>query len=126
MKLQILDKDFSILRLKSCPDISSVPFTFLTVTDREISLVCPVSEAPSEYEKKDDGWKGFRIDDVLDFSLIGILAEISRILAENKIGIFVCSTYDTDYVFVKEFNFEKAVSVLRNAGYEITFLEQAE
>ena len=122
MKLQILDKDFSILRLGSCPDISSSPFSFLTVTDREISLVCPASSAPSEYEKKDDGWKGFRIDDVLDFSLIGILAQISKILAENKIGIFVCSTYDTDYVFVKEFNFEKAISVLKDAGYKISYL----
>ena len=119
MTLQILDIDFSILRLKSIPGDISAPFTFFTVTDREISLVCPTDSAPSEYEKKDDGWRGFRIEGVLDFSLIGILAEISGILAENKIGIFVCSTYDTDYVFVKEFNFEKAISALSSSGYII-------
>ena len=119
MTLQILDMDFSILRLKTFPENICSPFTFFTVTDREISLVCPTSSAPSQSEKKDDGWKGFRVEGVLDFSLIGILAEISRILAENKIGIFVCSTYDTDYVFVKEFNFEKALNALSKSGYII-------
>ena len=120
MKLQILDKDFSILRLRTCPDISSVPFSFLTVTDREISLVCPSSFTPGEYEKRDDGWKGFRIDDILDFSLIGILAGISKTLAENGIGIFVCSTYDTDYIFVKACNFEKAISALEASGCQLS------
>ena len=119
MTLQVLDMDFSILRLKSIPDNISNPFTFLTITDKEISLLVPTSSAPSQYEKKDDGWRGFRIDGVLDFSLIGILAKISAILAENKIGIFVCSTYDTDYVFVKEFNFENALNALSSAGYTI-------
>ncbi|MBR2593699.1 MAG: ACT domain-containing protein [Firmicutes bacterium] len=119
MTLQILDMDFSILRLNTIPENICSPFTFFTVTDREISLVCPTDKAPSQYEKRDDGWKGFRVEGVLDFSLIGILAEISRILAENKIGIFVCSTYDTDYVFVKEFNFEKALDALSKSGYII-------
>ena len=55
----------------------------------------------------------------MDFSLIGILAEISRILAANQIGIFAVSTYNTDYILVKQENFEKALAVLRQAGHEI-------
>ena len=64
-------------------------------------------------------WVGFRICGELEFSLIGVLAGISKVLAENKVGIFVISTYNTDYVLVKEENFEKAVRALRGAGYGV-------
>ena len=55
----------------------------------------------------------------MDFSLIGILAKISKVLASNEIGIFAISTYNTDYILTKEENFEKALKVLKNAGYGI-------
>ena len=54
--------------------------------------------------KYDDGWKMMRIQGVLDFSLIGILSKISAVLADNKIGIFAVSTFNTDYILVKEEN----------------------
>ncbi len=56
---------------------------------------------------------------ILDFSMIGILSRLSGVLAENKIGIFVVSTFNTDYILVKEENFERALSVLSSAGYDI-------
>ncbi len=49
-----------------------------------------------------DGWKAFRIQGVLDFSLIGILAKIATVLADNGISIFAVSTYNTDYVLIKK------------------------
>jgi hypothetical protein len=55
----------------------------------------------------------------LDFSLIGILSKLSTILAEEKIGIFAVSTYNTDYILVKEEQFEKAINALKKNGYEI-------
>lgn len=67
----------------------------------------------------DDGWKGFRIQGVLDFSLIGILSKIATILAEQDIGIFAVSTYNTDYIFMKKENFARALDVLSDAGYRI-------
>ena len=69
--------------------------------------------------ERDDGWRGFRIQGVLDFSLIGILSKLSGILAENHIGIFAVSTYNTDYILVKEENFERALEVLASKGYTI-------
>ena len=51
--------------------------------------------------QRDDGWKAFRIQGVLDFSLIGILAKIAAALADNGISIFAVSTYNTDYVLIK-------------------------
>ena len=56
---------------------------------------------------------------MLDFSLVGILSKLSTILAENGIGIFAVSTYNTDYILVKAENFERAMAVLAAAGYEV-------
>ena len=69
--------------------------------------------------ERDDGWKAFRIQGVLDFSLIGILSRISAILAENKIGIFAVSTYNTDYILVKKENYQRALKALETQGYMI-------
>ena len=88
-------------------------------TDQEKSLVCPTAIVPDNTLARDDDWRAFRICGELDFSLIGILAKISKILAENAIGIFAISTYNTDYILTKEKNFDKALQVLTEAGYEI-------
>ena len=94
-------------------------FYFLGKTDEEISLVCRTEATPSLTIERDDGWRGFRIQGILDFSLIGILSKLSGILAEHEIGIFAVSTYNTDYILVKEENFERALSVLKSEGYVV-------
>lgn len=95
------------------------PFCFTGSTDEEFSLVCPTDMVPANTTERDDGWCAFRIVGVLDFSLVGILAGISEILAENKIGLFAVSTYNTDYILTKAENFERALEVLKSAGYTI-------
>ncbi len=95
------------------------PFCFTGRTDEEKSLVCPVAQVPENTISREDGWRAFRLCGELDFSLIGVLARISRILANNQIGIFAISTFNTDYILVKEESFEKALSVLKNAGYSL-------
>lgn len=79
---------------------------------------------PENATQREDGWKGFYIAGELDFSLIGILAKLSGILAGEGIGIFVVSTYNTDYIFVKEENFKAAIRALERNGYEIQDLAQ--
>ncbi|MBQ9742035.1 MAG: ACT domain-containing protein, partial [Kiritimatiellae bacterium] len=69
--------------------------------------------------ERDDGWKAFRIQGELDFSLIGILSRISGILAEHSIGIFAVSTYNTDYILTKAHQYENALRVLADSGYRI-------
>ena len=95
-------------------------FYFIGKTEDELSLVCRTEDVPEQTVEREDGWKGFRIRGVLDFSLIGILSEISGILAEAQIGIFAVSTYNTDYILVKEEHFHRALQVLHEAGYTIT------
>ena len=120
MKIKIINRDFSVCKLK---DLSMIDYTdefcFLGKTDEEISLVCSTNSVPDNAIECDNGWKGFRIQGVLDFSLIGILSRISTLLAENKIGIFAISTYNTDYILVKEADFKKAIDVLQQNEYEI-------
>ena len=123
--LQTLRSRFSVCKVKEYSGVDlTKPFCFTGKTDEENSLVCPEALVPENTTERDDGWKGFRIIGQLDFSLIGILARISKILAESGIGIFAISTYNTDYIFTKEENFKKAMKVLKNAGYEVRELYQ--
>ena len=92
---------------------------FFARTDEEISLVCETVYVPENTTAREDGWRAMRVVGELDFSLVGILAGISEILAENRIGLFAVSTYNTDYILTKTENFERALDVLRNAGYAI-------
>lgn len=120
MKLKVINEAFSVCKIE---DINKVnfedSFCFVGKTDEELSLVCVTKFAPSETIEREDGWRGFRIEGVLDFSLIGILSKLSTILAEEQIGIFAISTFNTDYLLTKEENFEKALKALEARGYEV-------
>ena len=83
-------------------------------------MVCRTEDTPLQTTARDDGWKGFRIQGILDFSLIGILSQVSGILANHKISIFAVSTFNTDYVLVKKENFHRALEVLADAGYTVS------
>lgn len=120
MKLKKLVYDLTVCKVRSEADINlENNFYFIGKTAEELSLVCVTEDTPEHTVERDDGWKGFFIHGVLDFSLIGILSKISGILAENNIGIFAVSTFNTDYILVKKENFERAIHVLEDAGYEI-------
>lgn len=120
MELKKLDFDLTVCKVSSETDLDlTKPFYFIGKTDEELSLVCRTEDTPKNTTDRDDGWKGFRIQGILDFSLIGILSKISSILAENKIGIFAVSTFNTDYILVKSENFDRALSILFDSGYKI-------
>ncbi|MBQ8089352.1 MAG: ACT domain-containing protein [Pyramidobacter sp.] len=120
MIIKPLDYELSVCKVADVSQLDlSQGFFFIGRTDEELSLVCETSRVPPCTTARDDGWKAFRIQGVLDFSLIGILAKISALLAENGVGIFAVSTYNTDYILVKEPQFETALSVLARSGYEI-------
>ncbi|MFR5875539.1 MAG: ACT domain-containing protein [Eubacterium sp.] len=120
MELKKINFDFSVCKVKKIRSSDlNAEFCFIGKTDEELSLVCLTENAPDDALEKDDDWKAFRIQGTLDFSLIGILAPIADILAENQIGIFAVSTYNTDYVLVKKENFEKSLKILETNGYKI-------
>lgn len=120
MEIKSISHEFSVCKVAdySMVDMES-EFVFTGRTDEELSLVCITEDVPDNTVERDDGWKAFRLQGILDFSLIGILSKISGILAENRIGIFAVSTYNTDYVFTKNENYNKALKVLEESGYTI-------
>lgn len=120
VELKTFDYELTVCKVPDTVMIDlSKDFYFIGKTDEELSLVCRTEDTPDCTTERDDGWKCFRIQGVLDFSLIGILSKISGILADNKIGIFAVSTYNTDYILVKSENFSKAIDVLSKEGYSI-------
>ena len=120
MELKIITDKLTVCKVSDVTDIDmSADLYFIGKTDEELSLVCKTEDVPLKTIERDDGWRGFRIQGILDFSLIGILSKLSGILAEHKIGIFAVSTYNTDYILVKEENFERALTVLAAEGYTI-------
>ena len=125
MKLQKLPYDLTVCKVAALSDIDqAADFFFIGKTDEELSLVCLTKDAPERTLERSDGWRGFRIEGTLDFSLVGILSKLSTILAENQIGIFAVSTYNTDYILVKAEDFERAAAVLAAAGYEGVSISQ--
>lgn len=120
MKLKKLNFDFSVCKVTDFSQVNlDSEFCFISKTDKEKSLVCITDDVPLNVIERDDGWRAFRIEGTLDFSLIGILSKISSLLAEHKVGIFAVSTYNTDYILTKSENFDKALEVLYSAGYEV-------
>ena len=120
MELKKIEHNLTVCKVQDISDIDmSAEFYFIGKTDEELSLVCKTEDTPTKTTQRDDGWKGFRIQGTLDFSLIGILSKLSGILADHKIGIFAVSTYNTDYILVKEENFDRALTVLGSEGYTV-------
>ena len=125
MELVVLKEDFSICRLKDFSEVDvSRSFVFTGSTDEEKSLVCPTGIVPSDALERSDGWRAFRIEGVLDFSLVGILSKISAVLAGNAIGLFAVSTFNTDYILTRKEDFEKALKLLSSSGYGIKYLDK--
>ena len=120
MQLRTLDDALSVCKVASADDLDlQKPFFFIAKTGDELSLVCRTQDVPHNTAAREDGWRGFRVEGTLDFSLIGILSSISGILARGGISIFAVSTYDTDYILVKQTQFERAMQLLAAEGYTI-------
>ena len=120
MELQRLDTPLTVCKVA---DLTDVPLDgelfFLARTEEELSLVCPTRDTPANTLAREDGWRGLRVRGVLDFALVGILARLSGVLAEAGIPIFAVSTFNTDYLLVRENQFDRALAALAAAGYAI-------
>ncbi len=120
LDLDILDGSFSIHRPSpddEIPDqLYQSQFYSITRTDDEISVVCS-SSVHLDSERSETGWSCMKVLGPLDFSLTGILADISSVLAKAEISIFAISTFDTDYILVKSEKLQAAKKALQQAEY---------
>ena len=123
LNLGILEDLFTIHRLSPKSEIPNQvyqsQFYSISKTDEELSVICPSSVSLIS-EKSEAGWVGIKILGPLDFSLTGILANISAVLDKAKISIFAISTFDTDYILVKSEKLSAAKKALEKDEYIFT------
>jgi hypothetical protein len=123
LRLRVLDEHLSVCRLHPGSGVSEWAVTggFLSVTRTrdELSVVCPEAEVP-EGVRSEGGWRALGLEGPFEFSEVGVLASVAAPLAEAGVGIFAMSTFDTDYVLVKEEQLESAVAALRGRGHEVS------
>lgn len=121
--LLLVDGTFAVCRLSSDALIPSWatagPFFSITRTPDELSVVCGESAVP-EGVACERGWRGLRVAGALPFTAVGVLASLTAPLAGAGISVFPVSTFDTDYLLVKEAGLERAIAALRQAGHSIT------
>ena len=120
MNIKLLKGDFSVCQLQDLSKLNlAADVFFLTKTPDELSLVCLTDEVPPNTVKTDHGWRAFKVEGQLDFSLVGILSNLAKVLAERSISIFAVSSYDTDYILIKAVKVDEAKEALAAAGYEL-------
>ncbi len=121
--LNVLPEMFAICRLKAqdpLPNWATNGSLFsVTRTSDELSIICPQTIVP-EMVLADTDWRALKVKGPLDFALVGVLAELAGLLAAAKVSIFAISTFDTDYILVKEEKLKRAVEALVIAGHQVT------
>jgi hypothetical protein len=123
LKFRRLSAKFAVCRLTPdapIPQYAATGFISITRTAEELSIVCPADQAPQN-AKCESPWTCFKLEGPFAFSLTGILAAFVNPLAERGVPIFAVSTFDTDYILVKEEHAATALETLRAAGHELIF-----
>ncbi len=122
LTLTVLDDTFAVCRLdpnESTPAWAiNTTFTSITRTTDELSIVCRQGDVPSGITCE-KGWRCLKIQGPLDFALTGILASLASILAQGHVSIFAISSFDTDYILVKENDLARAIQSLSAAGHTV-------
>jgi len=128
LKLFLLANEFSVVKVK--PETPMPAWLFgekifsVTRTATELSIVCvseaiPDSWAQQEESEVEKGWRAFMVDGPLEFHLTGILSSIASPLAAAGVSLFAVSTFDTDYILVKNDSLKKAVACLGAENFAI-------
>jgi hypothetical protein len=122
LTLSILPGRFAVCRLSEEEKIpawaNAGEFFSITRTAAELSIVCQQSTLPREVKAERD-WRCLKVEGPLDFSLTGIFASLAAPLATAQISLFAISTFDTDYLLVKQTSLEAAIEALRAVGHQI-------
>jgi len=122
MKLYVLDELYAIVRLEPDADLPQWlrggHFWSATRTETELSLVCREEDVPRD-ASAERGWCALELAGPLDFSLTGVVAALVTPLAEAEVPIFILSTFETDYLLVRERDLHRSVEALTAAGHEV-------
>ncbi len=120
MQLQFLETTYSVCQLDAQASVPSWANSYMAVirTDDELTIITATDMVPDTVKAEHD-FACFRVMGKLEFDVIGVIAAISKILAESEIPILSVSTYNTDYFLIANANLVSARLSLSRAGYEI-------
>ena len=120
--LDLLPAGFAIARLAADAALPAWAtrgaVSSITRTPTELSIVCPSEDVPVDVQAQ-RGYRALRVRGPLDFALVGIVAGLAGALAAASVSVFVVSTYDTDYLFVRAADLIRAIAALRAAGHVV-------
>ena len=121
--LALLPDRLAVCRLAADDDVptwawSAASIVSVTRTTDELSIVCPSAVVPAGV-RSEPGWRAFRVDGPLDFSLVVVVSSLTAPLAEAGVSVFVVSTFDTDWVLVRDDDVEEAIHALVHAGHVV-------
>jgi len=120
--LGVLPQQFTIHSFSSdtkpMSEIFDQDIYFLSKTGDELSVVVPSTLALNSLDSESD-WRCLEVLGPLDFLLTGILSGIAGVLAASNISIFAISTFDTDYILVKQDNLHQAIAQLEHHDYVV-------
>ena len=120
MRLIVLREVFAICQVSTLDAIDwRRKYVFTAKTEVELSVVCEQSLIPNAAKRVERGWRALRVQGTLAFGEVGILAGLTGALAKKGISIFAVSTYNTDYLLIKEETLDQAIRCLRDAGYHV-------
>ena len=122
LRLAVLDDRLAVCRLDvpdAPPETMPDGFYSVTRTADELSVVCAEEHAPEE-ARCEGGWRALKLEGPFEFTEVGVLLSVAAPLAEAGVGIFAVSTFETDYVLVKDEQTENALSALRARGHKIS------
>ncbi len=124
MQLTQLPGDYAVARSGPAAPVpegvlSGTGFRSVSRTEDELSVVAPTQEITG-MDIVDRGWTAFKVHGPFAFDVTGVVAGLSTTIADAGIGIFVVSTYDTDYILVKSEHARKAADAWRSSGHEVT------
>jgi len=127
LELSLLPRTYAICSFPpdcALPELGNISSILsITKTSKETTIVCDENRIPGDCHKSEN-FKCIKVEGSFDLDAIGVIAGISKPLAQSKISIFVVSTYDTDYVLIHAKDIDMAVSCLTGFGH--TFVDLAE
>jgi hypothetical protein len=121
LKLQLLPERLAICRLPAdaaLPQWATAGFFSFTRTSDEVSVVAEEISVPSEMSCY-RGYRALRVRGTLPPDLVGILASLLNPLTEAGIAVFAVSTYDTDYILVRQIDLDAAIAAWHAAGHTV-------
>lgn len=122
MILSVIRDSFAVCRFdafKEIPEsVLNSSFFSVTKTADELSIVCPEENIP-EVSMAEPNWRCLKIHGPLDFTTTGIISSLTSVLAQADISVFVFSTFDTDYIMVKDFELDRAIDTLNKSGHQV-------